>query len=59
MLVTIERKLWTVIADFVTDRMKCNLLAFCSYPTVVKVDPNKTGLQNQSERNTRNRPKQF
>ena len=59
MLVTIKRKLWTVIADFVTDRMKCNFLAFCSYPTVVKVDSNKTGHQNQFVRNTRNRSKQF
>lgn len=59
MFVTIERKIWTFIADFVTDRMKYNLLTFCTYRTVVKVDPNKTGLQNQSERNTRNRSKQF
>jgi len=59
MLVTIERNQWTFITDFVSDWMKCNLLAFCTYPTVVKVDPNKTDLQNQSERNTRNRSKQF
>ncbi len=59
MLVTIKRKLWTVITDFVIDRMRYNLLTFCTYRTVVKVDSNKTGHQNQSERNTRNRSKQF
>ena len=59
MFVTIERKLRTVSPDFVSDRMKFNLLAFCSYPTVVKVDPNKTGLQNKSVSNTRNRSKHF
>lgn len=59
MLVTIERKQWMVITDFVSDWMKYNLLAFYTYPTVVKVDPNKTDHQNQSERNTRNRSKQF
>lgn len=52
MLVTIKRKLWTVITDFVTDRMRYNLLTFCTYRTVVKVDSNKTGHQNQSVRNT-------
>ncbi|MGB5033382.1 MAG: hypothetical protein WBO76_14780 [Saprospiraceae bacterium] len=54
-----KRKLWTVITDFVSDRMRYNLLTFCTYRTVVKVDSNKTGLQNKSESNTRNRSKQF